>query len=65
MGALNWEQQLHLKAKQGRPHIFLDMRIIDDAGKELPHDGKTSGNLEVGVRSSFPPCIGPKHPPYR
>ena len=47
MGALDWEQQLDLKAKQGRPHMFLDMRIVNDAGKELPHDGKASGNLEV------------------
>jgi hypothetical protein len=52
MGALDWEQQLQLKAKQGRPHIFLDMRIVDDAGKELPQDGKTSGNLEVGFRKN-------------
>ena len=23
------------------------MRVIDDAGKTLPHDGKTVGNLQV------------------
>ena len=51
MGPLTWEQQLDLKAKQGRPHMFLDMRIVNDEGKELPHDGKASGNLEVGLCS--------------
>ena len=48
MGPQTWKQQLELKAKQGRPHMFLDMRIVNDAGEELPHDGKASGNLQVG-----------------
>ena len=30
-----------------RPHCLIDMRVIDDAGKTLPHDGKTVGNLQV------------------
>ncbi|GBF88992.1 long-chain fatty acid-ligase [Raphidocelis subcapitata] len=36
-----------LKTSQGRPHVFCDMRIVDDAGGELPHDGKAMGHLQV------------------
>lgn len=32
-----------------RPPAPGDMRIVDDAGKELPHDGKTVGHLQVRV----------------
>ncbi|KAG2441432.1 hypothetical protein HYH02_010020 [Chlamydomonas schloesseri] len=35
------------KLKQGRPHVLCDMRIVDDAGRELPHDGKSVGHLQV------------------
>lgn len=33
--------------KQGRVIFGVDMKIVDDAGKELPWDGKTYGNLLV------------------
>ena len=33
--------------KQGRAIYGVDMKIVDDAGKELPWDGKTYGNLLV------------------
>ena len=32
---------------QGRAHVLIDMRIVDDEGKELPWDGKAFGNLQV------------------
>ena len=35
------------KLKQGRPPFTVEMKIIDDAGKELPRDGKTFGRLMV------------------
>ncbi|GIL83977.1 hypothetical protein Vretifemale_12710 [Volvox reticuliferus] len=38
---------LGAKLKQGRPHVLCDMRIVDDTGRELPHDGKTVGHLQV------------------
>ncbi|GLC65108.1 hypothetical protein PLESTF_000247400 [Pleodorina starrii] len=38
---------LGAKSKQGRPHVLCDMRIVDDGGRELPHDGKAVGNLQV------------------
>ncbi len=33
--------------KQGRPVFGVDMKIVDDQGKELPHDGKAYGELMV------------------
>ena len=36
-----------LKLKQGRPPFMIDMKITDDAGKTLPHDGTTFGRLKV------------------
>jgi fatty-acyl-CoA synthase len=36
-----------LAAKQGRPLYGVDMKIVDAAGAELPHDGASAGNLLV------------------
>jgi acyl-CoA synthetase (AMP-forming)/AMP-acid ligase II len=36
-----------LKLKQGRAIYTVEMKITDDAGKELPRDGKTFGHLLV------------------
>ncbi|MEZ4237417.1 MAG: long-chain-fatty-acid--CoA ligase [Myxococcota bacterium] len=44
---LSADQQMAVKAKQGRPVFGIDLRIVDDAGQVLPHDGKTSGHLHV------------------
>jgi fatty-acyl-CoA synthase len=44
---LSREEQLNYKLKQGRPPYTVQMKIIDDNGKELPRDGKTFGNLVV------------------
>lgn len=41
------EAQLPYKLKQGRPIFGVDMKIVDDAGKALPHDGKAFGHLLV------------------
>ncbi len=45
----NWSaaQQRAARAKQGPPVPGVDLRIVDEAGKELPWDGKTVGELEV------------------
>ena len=39
------EQQIKLKGKQGRKVFMVDLKITDDEGKTLPHDGKSVGNL--------------------
>ena len=33
--------------KQGRAPYGVDWRIVDENGKELPHDGKAFGDLQV------------------
>jgi len=45
--ALEPEQRLAMQAKQGRAVFGVDMKIVDDNGNELPHDGKVSGELLV------------------
>jgi fatty-acyl-CoA synthase len=35
-----------LRQGQGRPPFGIDLRIVDDAGAPLPHDGKTEGALQ-------------------
>jgi fatty-acyl-CoA synthase len=44
---LDPEAQLRIRAKQGRPLFGVEMKIIDDEGRELPHDGKSVGELLV------------------
>jgi fatty-acyl-CoA synthase len=44
---LSDEQFWPLKLKQGRPAFTIDMKIVDDRGHTLPHDGKTFGRLKV------------------
>ncbi|HTT41255.1 MAG TPA: 3-(methylthio)propionyl-CoA ligase [Burkholderiales bacterium] len=41
------EQRYSIQNKQGRPLYGVDMKIVDDAGKELPRDGKAFGDLLV------------------
>jgi acyl-CoA synthetase (AMP-forming)/AMP-acid ligase II len=36
-----------LRAKQGRCVYGVELKIVDDDGNELPHDGKASGALKV------------------
>ncbi|MGE0255130.1 MAG: 3-(methylthio)propionyl-CoA ligase [Alphaproteobacteria bacterium] len=41
------EPSYRAQMKQGRAVFGVEMRIVDDAGKELPHDGKAFGELQV------------------
>ncbi len=45
--AMDRESQIKAKLKQGRALFTVDMKIVDDAGAEKPHDGKTFGRLLV------------------
>ena len=49
---LQGDERTTLKLKQGRAPYLVEMKITDDDGNELPHDGKTSGHLLVKG-----PCI--------
>jgi len=41
------ETRIARKLKQGRRIFLVETRIVDPAGKPLPHDGETSGELQV------------------
>ncbi len=41
------EQQIDLKAKQGRRTFGVDLKIVDEEGNVLPKDGKATGELFV------------------
>ena len=40
-------EAMRLREKQGRAPFGVDMRIVDDEGRELPWDGERSGHLQV------------------
>ncbi len=44
---LSEPEQMKIRLKQGRVIFGVDMKIVDDAGKDLPHDGKAFGDLLV------------------
>ena len=45
--ALSPDDWWTVKLKQGRPPFMVDMKITDDDGRSLPHDGTTFGRLKV------------------
>jgi fatty-acyl-CoA synthase len=45
--ALSGDARLDIQQKQGHPPFGVEMKITDDAGKDLPWDGKTFGRLKV------------------
>ncbi|MBW8468455.1 MAG: fatty-acid--CoA ligase [Thiobacillus sp.] len=45
--ALSPEDQLKVRLKQGRSVFGVDMKIVNEAGEELPWDGKAYGDLLV------------------
>jgi fatty-acyl-CoA synthase len=45
--ALPFEEQIPYRMKQGRTPFTIDMRLVDEDGNPLPHDGRTVGHLQV------------------
>ena len=45
--ALTGEDRLDVQVKQGHAPFGVEMKVADDAGNELPRDGKTFGRLKV------------------
>ena len=48
----DWEEMSHDErvdfiAKQGKAVFGVELRLVDEEGKELPRDGKTSGQLQI------------------
>ena len=44
---LSPDEQLKILCTQGRPVFGVDLKIVDDEGNALPHDGKAQGELLV------------------
>ncbi len=44
---LTGDARLDVQVKQGHPPFGVEMKITDDAGRDLPWDGKTFGRLKV------------------
>jgi acyl-CoA synthetase (AMP-forming)/AMP-acid ligase II len=45
--ALSQDERIAYKLKQGRGRCFIDLKVVDDAGNALPHDGESAGELLV------------------
>ncbi len=45
--SLSPDEQFTIQTKQGRSIFGVDMKIVDDEGQELPHDGVAFGDLLV------------------
>ena len=45
------ETQLYFRCKAGRPLPLVDLRVVDEEMRDLPHDGKSTG--EVVVRTPW------------
>ena len=39
--------ETHWRAKSGRPVAGVQVRVVDDDGNPLPHDGETVGELQL------------------
>ncbi|HQR87819.1 MAG TPA: long-chain-fatty-acid--CoA ligase [Caulobacter sp.] len=44
---LPYDQQMPYRLKQGRPPLGVELKLTDDAGQRLPHDGRSFGNLKI------------------
>ncbi len=47
LAALPQDELYRLRAKQGRAVFGVQMKVVDDDGRELPRDGKAAGELKV------------------
>ena len=45
--ALPLDQRLRVQAKQGRAVFGVSLKLTDDAGQRLPHDGQAAGHLKI------------------
>jgi fatty-acyl-CoA synthase len=43
----NPEEEVELRTKTGTPVPLVDLRVVDDAMRDVPRDGKTSGEIVV------------------
>ena len=41
------DERARLQAKQGRPVFGVEIKVVDEAGRDLPHDGRSVGEIKV------------------
>jgi len=44
---LDEERELDLRCRAGRPNPLVDVRVVDEAMRDLPHDGRSTGEIVV------------------
>ena len=44
---MSFDEQVDVVCRQGCPPFGVELRIVDDEGRELPRDGETSGRLQI------------------
>jgi fatty-acyl-CoA synthase len=47
MDNMSKEEKYAIQLKQGRPIYGVELKVVDDAGNELPKDGESQGHLMV------------------
>ncbi|MBC6983296.1 long-chain-fatty-acid--CoA ligase [Caulobacter sp. 17J80-11] len=47
IAARPFDEQVPVRLKQGRAPLTVEMKLVDDAGRPVPHDGRTPGRLVV------------------
>jgi fatty-acyl-CoA synthase len=47
IAAMPFDEQVKFKLKQGRPPAGVELKLTDDEGARLPHDGATFGRLKI------------------
>jgi len=45
--AMSDDEKVDMIARQGRPPFGVELRVVDEEGRELPRDGVSSGELQV------------------
>jgi fatty-acyl-CoA synthase len=45
--ALPHDRQIEYRCKTGRPTPLVDLRVVDEDGQDIPHDGRTTGEIVV------------------
>jgi fatty-acyl-CoA synthase len=47
MADLDEERELEIRCRAGRPNPLVDLRVVDEAFEDAPHDGKATGEIVV------------------
>ncbi|MFB7222738.1 class I adenylate-forming enzyme family protein [Streptomyces sp. NPDC056227] len=48
------EQQIRQLSSVGKPYVLIKLRVVDPLGEDVPHDGKTSGEIWMSGDSMSP-----------